>query len=794
MNNKYSVIKRSGEVVSFDVLKIRKMINWACEGLDVNPIKLESNIEIVLKKEMTSKEIHNMVIDSALKLTSMEEPEWSQIAARLKIISLYKDAGHNRDYSTFGYDNYSRFVKTAVKKKLYDKAILENYTMEEIKEAGKLINPKYDLELDFAGVNILDVRYLVKEEGKVFELPQEAFMTIALLIEQNQPKKIRMKMVEQTYTDIASKYVSLATPILINLRKPNGNLSSCFIAAADDDLRSIFYVADTAARISQGGGGLGLVLSKIRAMGASIQSQPGAAGGVIPWVKIYNDTAVAVNQLGKRAGAFTTALDVWHFDLLDFLELQTENGALNRKAFEIFPQVVVSDEFMKRVESNDYWYMFDPHEIKAKFNVDLPMIWGDNFSQKYNSIVSKLTEALDSKKISHKSAVGEEFSEKLRSLKKDESLNKAVPLLVKKMKAKDILIHIMKVQIETGMPYIAFKDTMNRYNPNINSGLILSGNLCMESFSNTSPSSVESDIYDEKENKIIRKITPGDLHTCNLVSVNLAHTPEEYLDRVCMTAVRICDNLIELTSSPIMEGGLHNDKYRTIGVGFMGYADYLAKRNISYEQSSQTANELFERLAYFCTKSSVELSKERGPFKDFENSQYKKGIILGKDTKWFKANSKMAKEWIELIALIKEFGIRNSQITAIAPNTSTSLLQWATPSVLPIYGKFYMDNGKTTVPVIPPFLKNHFWSYKENKNIDQRKLVDVISNIQRWIDTGISMEISLNLNHDYVNAPYLYQIIMDAWKKECKTIYYIRTVQKGLDGEKGEESCASCAG
>lgn len=793
MGSKYKVIKRSNEVVDFDILKIRSIIEWAVEGLDLSPIKLESNLEMNLKPKMTSIEIHEMVIKSALNLTSLDEPEWSQVASRLKVISMYKDACQSRDYSNFGYDKYTRFIKQAIKEGLYDKVITEKYSNEELKKAGKLINPDYDLIFDFAGMNILDVRYLIKKEDKIFELPQEAFMTIALLIEQDQEQDVRMKRVEDTYLKLATRRISLATPILSNLRKPNGNLSSCFITAADDSYNSISYVNDQCGRISKNGGGVGINLSSVRAAGASIQGISNASGGVIPWTKNLNDTAVSVNQLGKRAGAFTVSLDIWHLDVPDFLEIQTENGSLAKKAFEIFPQIVVVDEFMKRVENNDYWYMFDPHEIKQKFGIDLVYLWGKEFEKEYSKLISLVEKELDKYKIAHKTSTGTKFEEKIQSIKNEENKTE-IPFLVKKYKAKEILVHVMKVAVETGMPFLSFKDTINRYNPNINSGLILAGNLCMESFSNTSPSKVHDDYYDEKENVIVRKITPGDLHTCNLASINLAHTPEEEFEDVSITSVRILDNLIDLTTAPIIEGFLHNTKYRTIGVGFMGYADYLAKNKVSYEESSDVADELFEKFALYCTRASMELSKERGSFKDFNNSQYTKGIILGKNKTWFNKNSKLSKEWCKLIDDIKEFGIRNSQLTAIAPNTSTGLVQGATPSILPIFGKFYQDNGKTTVPITPPFIKDCFWFYKENKVINQRKLIDVVSRIQKWIDTGISMELILNPNLEHVDAKHYYNMIMDAWKKECKTIYYIRSVQKGNDLEKGEESCASCAG
>ena len=792
MKNDYKVVKRSGEVVPFQIEKIRKVIQSAVQGLDVNPLQLESSLEMNLKAKMTSKEIHQSVINTALKLTSVDAPEWTIVAARLKVLSLYKDASQARDYTKFGYDNYLRFLKQAWKLKIYDEQLKEKYSDEELKEAGKMINPEYDRLFDFAGINSLDHKYLMRHDGKVFELPQEMFLTIALYIEQNQPKKERMAKVLDTYEKIATRKISLATPILLNLRKPNGNLSSCFITAMDDDLLSIYYVLEQCARISQNGGGVGINVSRIRSLGSFIQGHKNASGGVVPWIRLINDTASAVNQLGKRPGAMTVSLDIWHRDIENFLELQTENGDQRTKAMDIHPQVVIVDEFMKRVEDNDYWYMFDPHEIKTKFDKDLVTLWGDDFSKFYNKLISLVEKELDKNEISHQRSSGKEFESKYEQVINDES-KKRLPELVKKIKAKELLKHIMKTLVETGKPYISFKDTINRYNPNKDSGIILGGNLCMESFSNTSPSKVLKDFVD-KDGSILRKVIPGDLHTCNLCSVNMAFTEDHELEDVCATSVRILDNLIDFTTAPVQEGMLHNNKYRTIGVGFMGYADYTVKKGIAYSQSAELANSIFEDIAYYCTKASMNLAKERGSFETFEQSEYKKGIILGKNKEWFSKNAKSSERWIQLIKDIKEFGIRNSQITAIAPNTSTSLLQGCTASILPIYGKFYMDNGKTTVPIVPPFIKGNMWKYQENKNIDQKHVVEVTSQIQKWIDTGISMELLLNPNLEYVNATYFYNLILSAWKKECKTIYYVRSIQKGNDLEKGDESCASCAG
>lgn len=250
------------------------------------------------------------------------------------------------------------------------------------------------------------------------------YMTIALMLAKNEPRDKRLRLAKRFYDLIAGKKLSLATPILINLRRPNGNLSSCFITAMDDNLDSIMYTANQVAQISKRAGGVGVNLSRIRAQGSWIKKVFGASGGAVSWIKILNDIAVAVNQEGKRAGAITVALDVWHLDIYDFLELKTENGDLRRKAFDIFPQVVIPDLFMERVKYDQEWLLVDPYEVERKFGFKLYELWGEEFEKAYLQV--------------------ENESDKLR--------------LKKKVKAKELLKEILKTQVATGLPYIFFKD------------------------------------------------------------------------------------------------------------------------------------------------------------------------------------------------------------------------------------------------------------------------------------------------------------------------------------------------
>jgi ribonucleoside-diphosphate reductase alpha chain len=724
------VIKRNGRREDLQIGRIREVATWACEGLEVSELILEAGLKARLREGITTREIQESLIQSALEKCTLENSDYRYVAGRLLIWSLWKNTLINRGY---GYDGYIRSLNDKIFKGIYDKR-LEDYSYEELKEASTWIDETYDLDYDYAGALLLTTRYLLPNE-----LPQEAFLTCALLLALSEIREDRLQFAKEVYLSIAQRKISLATPILANLRVPNGSLTSCFIIAAEDNLESIYREITNAARISKNGGGLGVNLSKIRATGASVMGNANASGGVIPWIKLLNDTAVAVNQGGKRSGAVTVGLDIWHYDIPEFLEMQTENGDQRRKAYDVFPQVIIPDLFMQRVKSNSDWHLFDPYEIKTKFEIDLSELWGIEFESAYRII--------------------ESYSGTLA--------------LRKTVNAKELFKEIMKSQLETGMPYITFKDTINKYNANKHDGYIPQVNLCVESFSN-----VASGKY---------------AHCCNLVSLNLANIQdEEELADLSQLAVRILDNTIDLTLPPFEDAKAHNNRYRTIGVGTMGLADYLAKHGLSYLRLD-AISELYEIISYNCILASILLAKERGKYLAYQGSDWDHDLILSKPLEWFENNG--VQDWETLFDMLHVYGIRNSMLMAIAPNTSSSLVQGCTASVLPCYSKFYYDKwSKGTVPIAPPFIKESLWYYRENKTLDQNIVVKAVSEIQKWIDTGISMELVFNLNEGvYGNSPLsakdIYEVMINAWESECKAVYYTRIVQK----DNFQESCVSCA-
>ena len=729
----------------------RSEIIKICEGLEIDLQSFENYLDSIYSQDISSEKIQDILINYAVSMTSFEESDWTYLAGKLLMRKTQEGVFKNRGFS---YGNFYETIKKMVELGVYDSRLKE-YGEEEIRELEKEIDISRDMIYDYAGANMFVNRYLLKYSGKIFELPQEVFMCIAMLLAINEED--RVLVAKSFYNALSLKKISLATPILANLRVPNGNLSSCFITAMDDNIESIFYNIDTIAKVSKNGGGAGLNISRIRAKNSMVNGYHNASGGVIPWIKIINDTAVAVNQQGRRAGAVTVALDSWHLDIESFLELQTENGDQRGKAYDIYPQVVVSDLFMERIEKNLEWTLLDPYEIRMKYGVELCELYGEEFEKKYLEI------------------------------EKDRDIT-----LKKVVKARELFKEIMKTQIETGMPYIFFKDRANMMNHNSHVGMIGNGNLCMESFSNFSPSRDFKEDIDE--NSGVRKVNLGEVHTCNLVSLNLAEIEREELEKNVSIAVRILDNTIDLTKTPIKESDKHNKNYRAIGVGTMGLADYLAREYMIYEESILEIDELFEEIALYSLKSSALLAKERGSYPMFKGSQWDRGVFFQKDEKWYLQNSKYSQKWKEVFELVKEYGIRNGELTAVAPNTSTSLLMGSTASVNPTFSRFYIEkNQKGAVPRVVKYLKDRSWFYPEFKNVDPQTYVKIMGRIGKWTTQGVSMELIFDLNKN-IRAKDIYDTLMTAWKEGCKSVYYIRTIQKSTNIMNEKEECESCSG
>jgi ribonucleoside-diphosphate reductase alpha chain len=727
------VEKRDGTKELYDVSKIKKSIQMASEGQDVNPLELESKFDQFLKSGIKTRDIQLNVIQHAVQLATPQAPDWLNVAGS----ALAMDEWAN--FSLRG-KSFREIVHYNVKKGSYSKELLEFYTDENLDELAPSLKLNRDLDYSYASLITAKKKYLGKHE-----LNQHMHMVNAMRFGQFEPEETRVKFVKEVYNALSQRKISLATPFLSNLRK-GGNVASCFIIAVEDDLDSIFDNVKRVSKISKNGGGLGIFLGYLRAKGDDVNGYENAAGTVVQWVKIFNDTLVAVNQGGKRAGAGTIALPIWHNDILDFLDMQTEHGDLRMKAYDVFPQVTIPDIFMERDRNKQPWITFSPFEVKKKLGIDVRGLHGQAFTDAY--------------------------------LKIEQAFNDGKLKIARKMdNARDLMKIIMRIQFETGLPYLAFTDTINEYNPNKNDTDnigIPCVNLCTESFSNVMPDKLG--------------------HVCNLASIVLGNIKNmAELGKISALTCKILDYGISLTNAPDSITSAHNDRYRTIGIGLQGLHDHLAREWLNFRDLDYI-REIAECVEYHAAMQSVELAKRFGSFKAYDNSEWKNGNRVAQ----FAKHASGKYDWAALQAAIDEHGMRNSQLTSPAPNTSTSIYMDSSASVLPVYDAFFSEDNKNgKLVVAAKFLKDNPLGYgKTFPKHTATEIIDVVAELQKFTDTGCSMELIFDQNKETFKAQDLYDAIHYAHRKGIKAIYYIRSIKKNasIDASRPEENCVACAG
>ncbi len=764
------VIKRSGKREKLDINKIRIALEFAFKGLNVDPLELEADAKIQFRDGITTEEIQEVLIRTAAEKVSPEKPDWQFAAARLLLYDLYKKVAHirgyevkdelSKEYRPYNVEGFYEFLKKYVEAGIYGEYLLENYTEEEIRELAKYIKPERDLNFNYTGIKILVDRYLVRdEEGRVIELPQEMYLLIAMTLAIPEKKEERLRWVKEFYDLLSQHLVTVATPTLMNARRPITQLSSCFVLTVDDDLYDIFDNVQKAAQISKHAGGLGIYIGKLRATGAPIRKFKGASSGVIPVVKVINDVMTYVDQLGMRKGSASVTLDIWHKDILDFLEVKTNAGDERKKAHDIHPAVSIPDIFMRRVKNREKWTLMDPYYTKnVKNGKNLEDLWGEEFEEEYVRLEKELP-----------------------------------PEAKKEVDAFELWKRLLTVAFETGEPYIFFRDTANRLNPNKHVGMIYSGNLCYEVVQNMSPSKHMGYTLDPETGEVVYKKKAGDVVVCNLGSINLGkvHT-KETIEEVVPKLVRMLDNVIEMNYYAIPEAEYTNKRYRAIGIGVSNYHYCLVKHGIQWESEEHLrfADKLFELIAFYAIKGSLQLAKERGKYKYFDGSDWSRGIFFGRKIEEIEENSRENGNnlpWRELAEEVRQHGLRNGYLLALMPTGSTSLILGATPSVDPIFAKYYKEENMSGIlPQVPPEIDRFFWHYKSAYQIDQEWIVRAAAVRQKWIDQAQSL--NLFVDPEKIDGPTLSRIYMLAWELGLKTIYYLRS-KSVMD----IEECESCA-
>jgi len=757
--NKLYVTKNNGKKELFDIKKLQKTYNQI--AWDLNKLCPFEDIKESMKKyivdEIKTSDINKLLVKSAVNLISIDNIHWQFIAGRFLTIDLYKKASRERKIKVkdlYTPKAFANFVKEYINEWWYYQDFFKYYSQEDFLKAGEFLNAERDMEYGYTTLLMLNKRYLCNPNKIVKEIPQYMYLAVALFLAIPERKEERLDRVKEIYEAISSQKVSLATPTLMNARRKFHQLSSCFVLNADDDLRSIYHNIENIAQISKFGGGVWTYLGNIRSRWGTIRWVKWVSWGIVPWIKVINDTAIAVNQLWARAWAVSITTDMRHRDIYDFLSLQTETGDMRRKSFDVFPAVAIPDLFMKRVEENGKWTLFDPKEVLDITWKKLQDSFGDKFEKFY---------------------VECENNDKLE--------------LKKEVDAKDLFKTFLKVVVETWMPYVFFRDESNRINPNKHAGNVYSTQLCTEIIQNTSPSTFMEEKHDNGEVTIKYKM--GDTVVCNLASLNMAKVnTKEDMEKIIPIAMRILDNVIDLNLFPINEAEATSKQYRSVWLGFLGLAEYLATNNMIYDskQARDKIDELFENYAYYVLQSSNDLSKERWAYALFDGSDWSKGIIMWKDADWFKENSNQSQKWQTLINNIQKDWLRFSYHMSPAPNTSTANVVGTTAWLLPIYKKYfvYTDNVAPSVNVAPKLSLNNTWFYKEYVNMKMPEVISMIATIQKWIDQSISFEWIINPAD--TSPKDLYEYYMQAWKSGLKTVYYVRSMTLDV------KECASCSG
>ncbi|MDR2080874.1 MAG: ribonucleoside-diphosphate reductase subunit alpha, partial [Campylobacteraceae bacterium] len=746
-----TVIKRSGRTEPLDISKIKKYTSESVKDLDnVSLSELEVDAKIQFRDQITTTEIQQTLIKTAVDKIDVDRPNWTFVAARLFLYDLYHRVngfsgyGHLRDYFNRG-EKEGRIVL----------GLKDKYDLDDL---NSYIDVRRDLQFTYLGVKTLHDRYLLKNrKGEPIELPQHMFMAIAMFLAQNE---LNSQDWAKKFYDLISKFeVMPATPTLSNARTPRHQLSSCYIGSTPDNIEGIFDSFKEMSLLSKYGGGIGWDWSLVRAMGGMIDGHKNAAGGVIPFLKITNDIAVAVDQLGTRKGAIAVYIEPWHMDISDFLDLKKNSGEERRRTHELFPSLWINDLFMKRIEQDAMWTLFDPADTP-----DLCELYGEEFDKRY-----------------------EEYEK-----------NPNIPKEF--VKAKELWKKVLTNYFESGSPFLCFKDNANRANPNNHTGIIRSSNLCTEIFQNTQPNHYvikvvfnngEVRLFEEDEDiktddgivKKAKKITAldtldgktifivekdvkeGKTAVCNLASINLSKVnTQEDIKRVVPIAVRMLDNVIDLNFYPHSKVKRTNLLSRSIGLGVMGEAQMLAEQSIAWGGYDHLAkiDEIMEAISYNAIKASSNLSLEKGAYPEFEGSKWSKGIFpidaANENTKRLVDRGGLfgyTHDWEKLREKVKKDGMRNGYLMAIAPTSSISILVGTTQTIEPVYKrKWFEENLSGMIPVTAPKLSPDTWGfYTPAYELDQKLLIQAGAVRQKWIDQGQSLNIFITL--DKASGKYL---------------------------------------
>lgn len=754
----FRMIKVDGTDGKVTERELKKRIATACEGLEDRV-----SMEAILESSITNfyDGIRQDEVDTsnimAAKARIEIDPAYSHVAARLLLDVIYREAmgSLKKDHTEY----FKSYITLGVELERVAPE-LQDFDLDRL---GKAMDLERDKQFTYLGLQTLYDRYFIHEKERRLETPQIFWMRVAMGLCINEGKEKNERAIE--FYNVLSQFLyTSATPTLFNAGTTHPQLSSCYLLTVSDNLTHIFKTISDNAQLSKWAGGIGDDWTNVRATGAIIKGTNGASQGIVPFLKVANDTAVAVNQGGKRKGAMCAYLETWHLDIEDFLELRKNTGDERRRTHDMNTANWIPDLFMKRVAQNGHWTLFSPNEVP-----DLHHLYGKAFEARYVEYERMAEEG------------------KIETSKKIEAVT-----LWRKM---------LSMLFETGHPWITFKDPSNIRSPQDHQGVVHSSNLCTEILLNTS----------EEETAV-----------CNLGSVNLAkHTTAKGIDQKLLattvrTAIRMLDNVIDINFYPTAEAKNANLRHRPIGLGLMGFQDALYKQNISYasHEAAEFADVSMEMISYYAILASSELAEEKGAYSTYKGSKWDRGILpidsidlLAKERgeEHVEMDRTMRLDWDAARAAVKKHGMRNSNTMAIAPTATISNIVGVTQSIEPMYKHLFVKSnlsGEFTVPntyLVEALKKLGLWDHEmvddlkyfdgqlgeieripeDVKNvfltafeIEPAWIIECASRRQKWIDMGQS----LNLYLAEPSGKKLHNMYMEAWKRGLKTTYYLRSL------------------
>lgn len=750
-----------GTVQPLDLDALIQQINNACAGLaDVQPQLILDDVKRNLFDKVPLREVKKALVMSA-RILIEKEPNYTFVAARLLLDDLHDEALGYLQVKATQQNIYLDYLQAYIEKGIELELLDPKLKSFDLAQIAASIKPERDLLFTYLGLQTLYDRYFLHWNGFRFELPQAFFMRVAMGLAINEKEKEKRAI--EFYNLLSSFDFMSSTPTLFNAGTLRPQLSSCYLTTVPDDLDGIYGAIKDNALLSKYAGGLGNDWTNVRAMGAHIKGTNGKSLGVVPFLNVANATAVAVNQGGKRKGAVCAYLETWHKDIEEFLELRKNTGDERRRTHDMNTANWVPDLFMQRVVENQDWTIFSPDEVP-----DLHHLYGKAFTKSYKAYEAK-------------AARGE-----IKNFKT--------------MPAIALWRKMLTMLFETGHPWITFKDPCNLRSPQQHVGVVHSSNLCTEITLNTSK---------------------DEIAVCNLGSINLpAHMNENGLDqeklrRTIFTAIRMLDNVIDINYYSVPQAKNSNYKHRPVGLGVMGFQDTLYKLRLAYasKEAVEFADRSMETISYFAIEASTQLAEERGTYSSYAGSLWSQGIlpidslkILAEHRgKYLELNTVQTLPWDKLRERVKTYGMRNSNVLAIAPTATISNICGVSQSIEPTYQNLFVkSNLSGEFTVINPYLVNDLkqeglWDevmvndlkyyngsvakinripeklkhiYATAFEVDPIWLVNAGSRRQKWIDQSQS----LNLYMAEPSGKKLDQLYRHAWRQGLKTTYYLRSM------------------